>query len=170
MDKSTAVRPILILGVGIFFFLAVSSIAFVPKDLFRRFLIMNGSFDPILVMILSELIEIIIYVVSAFGLIKIMKNRSLSVERIFYYSIGLLVLGQILGGIIPVVFSGYQSIDYYKNLNVYYESINLNVLYSSLPSIFSFVLYIILAIIFYKNRNLIVIESADGTDLDQIGN
>jgi len=78
-------------------------------------------------------------------------------------------LGQILGGIIPFVFSGYQSIDYYKNLNIYYDSIKLNVFYLSLPAIFSFVLYIILAIIFYKNRNQIVIEDSGDTDLDQIG-
>ena len=159
----------ILLGIGVFFFLSTSGFAYLFKIVLRNLLLNINGISPVTIMLCTELVYLLTFVIAVFGLMKNLKNRPVNVKKLYFIFIGLLILGQILQFAVPLVMQTIQTENYLSNSSEYYNSINLNLIYSTIDAVFEYLVYVIIGIVIYKNRNL-QIPSNEDSEINEIGN
>jgi len=163
-------KNVLFIGIGIFFFLAVSSIAYLFRESLRILLLSVSGIHPLAVKLMIETTYFFTFVAGVFGLLKVLKTYKFKSEKLFLWLIGLLIFAQLLQFAVPYFLSNFHTESYFKNTSAYYNFLRSDLLYETLDALFEYLVYIVLGIVIYKNRNLILLNDTYENDLNEIGN
>ena len=150
--KKTERNPILLIGIGIFSWIGIGSIAF----LFQRFIkdiFLNVGVEPKYTEILSQFVDIGIYIIGIIVLINVIKSNKISEWKIFKFAILLLFIGQILQYFESAVNTKIKNDNYLNNSSEYYNFLNENPEYYSIGIVATFLIWIITALIIYLKKD-----------------
>ncbi len=161
-------NSILLIGIGIFFYLATASFAFLLKDSARIFLLHFDGVHPMIVKVFSELVYFLCFLISISALISILKNRILRVKKLFFQMIVLTALGQLIQFIGSYYVSRIYQDNYFVNTLDYYEFLNQNPVNYTLDAGFEYLIYVVLGFMIYKNRDLVLKFDLD-SKIQEIG-
>ena len=156
--------PILLLGIGIFFWLAISGFGYAIKKLFMDFMMNMENGNGIWIGIIGETFELVFILAGLKYLIHILKSKVIKLETLFFVVIGLLFLSQIFQFIIPIGFEEFfRSEFYFENLEFFYA----NTTYHFISGGIGILTYILMIILIYQSRNDILAEK---DQIEKIGN
>ncbi len=150
-SKSTEKNPILLIGIGIFAWLGIGSIAFLFERILKD-ICFNFSVNPKFIEWVSELTSFSIQLIGILLLLKIIKTSRVSDLNIFKYSFFLLITAQVLQFIQPIINNKLRADVYLNNSSNYYEFLKENPFYNSIYVFSGLILYLVIGIIIYKNR------------------
>lgn len=160
---------ILLIGIGILYYLVIITYAFNFHDLIRILLLNIANVPPLLIKLLIEIIYITTGVLGTLLFFKLLKHNHLKSQKIFISLFILYILGQLIQFVYPIYLYRIDSVIFRNNLSSYYDLLQSNLLYSSMNVIRSIILDIILVILFYRNRNLILSMDLKHDDISEIG-
>ena len=142
---------ILLIGIGIFFWLGIGSFAYlferILKDIF-----FNLGISPNLTEIFGELINFLIYILGVVYLIKIVKKDKIKLLNLFKISFLMLLIGQILQFIEPMINDKLRSENYLDNSSQYYDFLKENPNYYTISIYLGIALYFVIGLIIYFKR------------------
>ncbi len=144
-------NPILLIGIGIFAWLVIGSIAFLFKRTIKD-IFFNISISPNYTIIIAELVNFATYIIGIIILVKIIKSGKISELNIFKSSILLLIIAQILQYFVPLIMSKFRTESYLNNSGQYYVFLRENPNYFSISIVAGTVLYLFVGIIIYLKR------------------
>ena len=167
--KLSSQKPILILGIGIFFYLATASMAYLFKESLRILLLNRGGFPPLVIKLVIESVYVMTYIIGIFALLRVLKSTFIRFDKLFFILILLLALGQILQFVITQFTFDLYTEEYFANVSDYYDFFKINYWYHALDAGFEYFMYIILGLIIYKNQDLILKSESQVSDISEIG-
>jgi len=151
LKNSSTNDKILLIGIGIFFWLGIGSFAYLfertLKDIF-----FNLNISPNLTEIFGELINFLTYILGVFYLIKIVKTNKIKLLKLFKISFLMLLIGQLLQFIEPMINDKLQSENYFENSNQYYDFLKENPNYYTISIYLGIALYFVIGLIIYIKR------------------
>ena len=149
--NSSTNDKILLIGIGIFFWLGIGSFAYLfeitLKDIF-----FNLSISPNLTEIFGEMINFLTYVLGVIYLIKVVKKGNIRLLTLFKISFLMLVIGQLLQFIEPIINAKLRSENYFENSSQYYDFLKENPNYYTISIYLGISLYFIIGMIIYLKR------------------
>ncbi len=162
-------QPILILGIGIFFWALGATFAFLLQYIVRNLLFLIGEIPPLANLLFNEIIYLSVFVGLFYGLIYLLKTGKYKLLSVFYWSIGLVIFGQILQFILPMLMSNIYDETYWGNASEYSDFYGLNMIAPIISGIFNLAQYGVLAWLVYQNRNLIIKPESTDSEINEIG-
>lgn len=139
-------NQVLLIGIGIFGWLAIVSFAYlfeqIAKDVFLHF-----SLSSICIKWATELIQFLTCILGIIFLIEIVKKSSKTEFVLLRNVFILLLLGQMLQFIEPLISAEFFNDTFSANSYKYRDNINDSNFYLTLPAIFEILKYIVIAII-----------------------
>jgi len=150
-SKKTERNPILLIGIGIFAWIGIGSIAFLfertLKDIF-----LNIGISPNYTEIIAELVDLSTFVIGIIILVNIIKSNKFSEWNIFKFSVLLVIIGQVLQFLESTINSKIKNDDYVNNSSQYYEFLKENPEYYSISVVGAVLIWIIVALIIYLKK------------------
>ncbi|SFS81018.1 hypothetical protein [Lutibacter maritimus] len=141
----------LLIGIGMFFWLGIGSFAYLfeitLKDIF-----FNLSISPNLTEIFGEMMNFLTYVLGVIYLIKVIQRGKIKLLKLFKISFLMLVIGQLLQFIEPMINDKLRSDNYFENSNQYYDFLKENPNYYWISIYLGISLYFIIGMIIYFKR------------------
>ncbi|MFA7686498.1 MAG: hypothetical protein WCY25_01400 [Moheibacter sp.] len=163
-------KPIFLIGIGIFFYLATAGFAFLLKDILRILLLHFDGVHPIIVKVFSELVYFLFFLTGISVLLNILKNRIVQMKNLFFQMIVLTAFGQVIQFIGSYFLFRFYRDNYFVNSSAYFEFMNQNPAYYTLDAGFEYLIYVVLGIMIYKNRDLVLnFDSNSNSKIQEIG-
>lgn len=168
MEKQHS-KPILILGIGIFFWAVAATYAFLFQYTLRNAFFLIDGISPFVNVLLNEILYLATFIGLLLPLLSILKAGKINHLTLFFTSIGLVIVGQILQFLVPIFLSNIMSEAYWHNSSVYVNFYGVNIFAQVVVGIFNVLLYGLVAWLIYKNRNLILKSDSQESDINEIG-
>ncbi len=162
-------KPILLLGIGIFFWALGATFAYLFQYIFRNVLFLIGGIAPLVNLLLNEILYLSVFVGLFFCLLQLLKSGKTNLSLLFYWSIGLVIFGQILQFLAPMFMSRINDESFWVNSSAYSELYGINIVAPVISGIFNLSQYGVLGWLVYKNRNLIIKTEASNSEINDIG-
>lgn len=149
-------KPILLLGIGIFYYLLAATFAFLIQNSLRDLFFNIGGIHPHVNLLICEIIYLAVFILGIFGLLHMLKYKNPNLVKLLFIMIGMVILGQILQFLGPKINSKIHSDNYFPNSSDYYTYLGDNLFTQILIGAFNLLLYISMGYIIFLNRNLIL--------------
>src|SRR5690606_31546677 len=111
---------------------------------------------PIIVKVFSELVYFLFFLTGISVLLNILKNRIVQMKNLFFQMIVLTAFGQVIQFIGSYFLFRFYRDNYFVNSSAYFEFMNQNPAYYTLDAGFEYLIYVVLGIMIYKNRDLVL--------------
>jgi|SRR5690606_33983469 len=167
MMSRNSFNPILFLGIGIFFWAVAATYAYLIQNTLRDLIFNFGGIHPLLHLLMLEIIYLGIFIVMLFALLHLLKVKNPNLLHLNFFMIGLIILGQILQFLGPMINSKFHADQYFPNSSDYYTFIHENIFCQIIIGGFNLALYLFLGWIIYAHRNLILGKNQD--PIERIG-
>lgn len=167
--KNNVDNSFLIIGIGVVFYLFLTTYAFLIQDWIRLVALNFNGVSPIALFLSIEIIYILICVLFSFYFVQILQRKSFQTKKLFIHlAIGILV-GQILQFLTHMPFNPFKSDLYFENSNLYYEGIQTEYVLRIISPSRALLVDLFLIFFFYKNRNLLLKLDSNQNDMEDIG-
>ena len=151
-SKKIEKNPILLIGIGIFAWIGIGSIAFLIERTIKDILL-NIGISPNYIEIIAESVDFSIYIIGIIILVKIIRTNKFSEWNIFKFSVLLVIIGQLLQVIEPLINGKLRTEEYLNNSSQYYTFLKENPEYYSIGIVSAYLIWIIIALIIYLKKN-----------------
>lgn len=149
-------------------YLNIASLSFLIKDISKDLIILINDSHLIAVLIFSELLGVLTCVFSVLFLIKLIKDNRIDHKKLFIGLVVLYIITQVLQ--FSWRYASYALVEgYLTRFSTYNHYLNNNYYLNFIPSVVSILLDLVLVVIFYKNRNLLVVDRSNQSEINQIG-
>ena len=159
--------PILFLGIGIFFWAVAATYAYLIQNTLRDLMFNLGGIHPLINLLTLEIIYLGIFIALFYGLLHFLKVKDPNLLNLNFFMIGLIILGQILQFLGPMINSKFHTTQYFPHSSDYYTYIHENIFCQIIIGGFNLALYLCLGWMIYANRNLILGKNQD--PIERIG-
>lgn len=166
--RNSQIKLFLLVGIGIFFFLSITSLTIIITDILRDLLIELTPIRSFGVFVLIEATNILVFIFGSLYFIQWLKNNRTEHKKLFIGLITIYVLIQVF----QILWHGIHNLlsgEYFYRLSDYYEFLNGNYILILIPKLIDLLLDLFLALILYQNRNLITAENSELSEIEQIG-
>ena len=147
--KNNERNSILLVGIGIFAWIGIGSVAFFFKRALND-IFLNIGISPSHTVLAVSLLDFTICIIGIVILIKIIKSGKYSDWNIFISTLLLLIIGQALQFIEPILNNKFKTEEYFNNSSQYYDFLMENQEYYYISAAGTFLIWIIVALIIYK--------------------
>jgi hypothetical protein len=142
---------ILLIGIGIFFWLGIGSFATLLK-IITVDVLFHLTVNPYLIKIFGDLIYFFTHIIGVIVLIKIIKSERFSETKLFVISFLIIIFSQVLQGLEPFIASNLRTKDSLDNTINYYDFLKENVNFTTVMISLEFILFIVVGLMIYINR------------------
>jgi hypothetical protein len=160
---------VLYIGIGLVFYLFLTTYAFLFQDWFRIIALFLGGFSPIPLFIFKELVYLIFCILVSFLFLNYLKKNKNSSQKLFVHLAIFMVIGQILQFITYPILNMIETEEYAINYIEYSEATRSEAAFSIISPARFLVLDILLIFLFYKNRNLLIQLDPNSEEIETIG-
>lgn len=149
--KSGKRKPILLIGISIFAWSAIGSIAYLIKAMSKD-VFLNIGIVPELNIFITELLDFAIYIIGILFLFRVIRLNKFSYINILKFSIVFLIISQILQFFQPMLNTKMMNEGYLDNSSEYYRFLSDNPEYYYISALSSVVVWIVIIYIILNER------------------
>jgi len=151
--KKNKRNPVLLFGIGLFAWIGIGTIAFLFERITKDIFLNIGGINPKYTFLIAELVDFSTYIIAIIIFVNIIKSKKFSELNIFKFSVLLLIIGQILQYLESYVNSRIPNENYQNNSKQYFDFLKENPEYYTINVAVSVLIWIIVALIIYLNKN-----------------
>jgi len=159
----------LIIGIGVVFYLFITTYAYLFQEWTRLFALNFANFPSIPLFFFIQFVYVLTIVLFCFFFQSKLKKQKLNSKKLFIQLAIAMIVGQFLQFISRFVFDLFTTPEYWDRLIAYSDEIRSDYALGSIAPSLSLLIDLFLIYFFYKNRNLLIQLDANSEEIETIG-